>query len=464
MSTLPTRINLADYSIPDFNQGDQNTCTASVVTQAIRIQAHEYGLKVSELAVDALFYNALYLYQGSQAPTFTNINSTEWSLKAAMQMGVNTQAFATSQGQPYLSSNVIPPAPTQAMVNDALNHRITGYTNLNVNSLSDTKLHDTIVSELVKGKPVMLGVVLPNWMTSVEYYENGVHYMVPNSVDSSLTPDQAFKKLADMHMKAEATSPATNNAQYEGPNVSGGHTLLIVGYDQTLFNNKGGYIVENPWGPGVGYKGYQVIPSDFRSQGMSLKEMQTLDGFQGVDQAWTANRDLTAMAYHSVLNRAADHDGLVFWSKALDSGISLADVTNALYNSAEGQALYANMDDTAFVNKIFTDIKGRVATASEMAVEKVILEHTTRGQEIYSLMWNVHNHTGVNQSEYDRFANRTQVSETFALTYNANGHENIAYAALNGGTVEGVSFTAVTSNADQIPITMIGIHDALHYT
>jgi hypothetical protein len=394
---------------------------------------------------------------------------------AAMQYGVTTESLAASQGEAYgvgVDSTGMPPAPTGAMVSDASTHKLFGYTQFNPAGMSDTQLHNAIDSALLKGKPVIVNIgSVPTWMYQVYHRDaSGNIFSEPYKASTTLSPDAAFKALADLQHSGEADSGVSsiNNGAF----TTDGHCFAIVGLDDSLYSGAGGYIVENSWGltndqgTPQGYNGYYVIPKDFRSEGMPLTGLVvTLDGFSGVDQTWTTNRGTVASIYQSVLNRAADYDGLLYWGSAMDKGATIRDVFNSMYNSSEGQAVYAGLSDSGFINKAYLDIRGRAPTSSEASTELYLLQHSSRADELYSIMLNEINYASqVTATEHDRFVNRTQVSESFALTYKGTGHLDVATAALNGGTAGGVSFTAVTADANTLPATLIGIHNALGYT
>lgn len=71
--------------------------------------------------------------------------------------------------------------------------------------------------------------------------------------------------------------------------------------------------------------------------------------------------------YDALLGRRPDALGLEFWTSALRSGQSLRDLSNAVLNSAEGQAKFGGLDDAAFVGTLYQAVLGRPGDAGGVA-------------------------------------------------------------------------------------------------
>ncbi|OFA02568.1 C1 family peptidase [Duganella sp. HH101] len=451
MSTISSHISLAQFSLPVFDQLDIGSCTANAVCQAVALQSHEYGQNIGPLARLALYYNTRTSGDPSQA--YVDSGAAIWSaVDTAISKGLTSENFATQQGEGYAAKAVSDnwtKAPTQAMVNDAALHKVLSSTLVKTSSsLSTQQNHDLIGQQLMQGKVVLVGSNAPTWLNHVEYNDQGVHYSRPFQASS-------FNELADLHDKAMASNPEANAKSL------GGHAFMIVGMDNTLFHGKGGYIIENSWGTSFGVNGFEVIPYDFinnAAEGFGTTTLEVLNGFNNVDQTWTAERGQISMLYACALNRAGEHQGTEYYANALRAGTTLKFIANELVNSAEGKALYtvngAVMTNDQFIDKVFMDTRGRVGSATEHYWgNQYFAAGETRGDYVYDIMHDTAARTGLTtQAEYDFLMNRTTVSENFGVTYQANNnHLHDAQAALAG----------VTSNADTVEAALIGVQHAL---
>lgn len=112
------------------------------------------------------------------------------------------------------------------------------------------------------------------------------------------------------------------------------------------------------------------------------------------------------------------------------------------------------MTNDRFIDKVFLDIRGRVATASEHYWHnRYFAAGETRGDCVYDIMQQTAQRQGLTtQAEYDFLINRTTVSENFGVTYQANNHHmNDARIALQG----------ITSDADTVQVALVGLRHAL---
>jgi hypothetical protein len=71
--------------------------------------------------------------------------------------------------------------------------------------------------------------------------------------------------------------------------------------------------------------------------------------------------------YQVALDRAPDAGGLGYFMRALDNGGSLRDVANAFFSSAEFQAKYGPLDNSAFVTQLYENALHRAPDAAGLA-------------------------------------------------------------------------------------------------
>lgn len=465
MSTLPSKIDLgALYSPPIFDQLDLSSCVENALCLAIALQAKEYGQTIAPLARMAIYYDAR-IAQGMSASSEGSL--ARFAIPEAISRGITSEAVAAQAGEPYTAKADNPTlyqtAPTAAMVADAALHKVTGAVPEFAYDYGDSyqALHNKIEGFLLQGKPVMMGLTLPAWFSSQVLY-----------ADSSGTTQVGYIKNATSYTQMAALEQAGQAGIYKAVNnahpTTDGHELLIVGLDDSLFSGQGGYIVANSWGTEQGVNGYFVIPYDLSSYGIvtptngqtHFASFDVINGFNGIDQTWTAERGQVAMMYASALNRAGENSGFNFYVDALHNGVQLNTLTEMLVNSAEGQALYSSggvaMTTHDFINKVYSDIRGRVATTAEMTSGQNLMQlGTSRGQWLYGVMLDTQNGlNGTTTAEHDRFVNRSNVSEYFGVTARADdNHLQAAVTSLQG----------VTSNADTVEIAIIGLQNALHH-
>lgn len=441
MSTLPSYINLSRYSKPILNQTGTGSCVPSSIVQAMALQANELGKNVGPLAAMALYYDTRDQMGTISTDSGSNIDI---ALAIARDHGVVTQAIANQEGQPYGPTSLYK-NPTPLMDLRAADNTIKGWTPCDPLGLNDTKLKNYIGTQLMEGKPVLTAAAIPGWMNSVITPDYSIKTFAGNT----------FSDLVSLYNLSQSPNVASMNNQ-----AMYGHEFLIVGMDDALFNGQGGYIVENSWGTGYGVGGYQVIPYDFRSHGFIGVSFTTLDGINGVDQAWTPEKKSAAMVYSSVLDRAADVGGLNYWAGEMKKGITLKDTVVSFMNSAEGKGIYDGMNNTQFINEVYMNTRGRAATAAEIENKTLFLTtlNHSRADVMYDVMTGVINYTGdIRPGETDFFNNRTMVAEAYALTFqgDASGaHYTYAKAVLQN----------VTSDANTAMAAIVGMHDSLGYT
>jgi Domain of unknown function (DUF4214) len=74
-----------------------------------------------------------------------------------------------------------------------------------------------------------------------------------------------------------------------------------------------------------------------------------------------ATQRLAARLYFATFGRIADTAGVRFWADQLASGATAQSVAQAFSESGEFQARYGNLDDRAFIDRLYRNILGRPA-------------------------------------------------------------------------------------------------------
>nr|WP_307729796.1 DUF4214 domain-containing protein [Massilia sp. YIM B04103] len=449
MSTISSSIYLNKFSAPVFDQLGENSCVANAVCQAIRLQSREYHQDTGELARNQIYYEYRAANGKAAIDGGANVNLM---LKLATQVGISTQAAAAPYDGNVIDHNqngivdttsAVYQAPTASAKASAASQKVTGYSSyanwlifkdgvfgnllpselsngeVQVNkALQQAQINSVLDKELMHGKAVILGGEIPNWLG----------YMGAKPFSQQTT--------------------FTNQEKY------GDHAFLVVGRDDHL--NGGSYIIENSWGEGWGDKGYAAIPYNFLYTGIKLRTVDVVDGFKGVDTAWTTERGQVAMLYSTVLDRAVEHNGLEFWANALKNGKTVQQVSNDLASSAEAQSKYGSISNADYINTLYLNTLGRSvdAVGKQFWLNKMSAEGMSRGDVAYHLMTSTANTNGVGSAptwaEHDFLINRATVSENFGLTYQIEGHDAVGTRALD----------LVTSDASSVQVALTGIqHD-----
>ena len=446
MTVIASKIDLRKFSSEEiFNQGNEGSCVANAVCEAIRIQSREYHRDVGELAREQIYYDARTDKTVDTGTTAVKL------LNAAMVTGIASQDVALPYMGEDAPGSTMYQKPSQAVYSDAATQKVLGYTDLSgylvfkggvfANGIEfdvptlQKQVHDAIGTQLMQGKAVLMGFDVPKW------FYNDIGYGKP---------------LAQQ----------TNQQDHTLISGSPGHEVIIVGMDDNL--NGGSYIVQNSWGGAWGDNGYASVPYKFLGDGYThtgfmpkvfdINSLVVVDGFQGVDVKWTPERSSVAMVYASVLDRAVEHEALDFWATPLKNGASLQQITNSIMASNEATQKYGGLSTTAFVKEMYLNTLGRAADTSGLGFwsGKIDTGVMTRGDVAYNLMTAVLNTNGTagapTAAEHDFLVNRTTVAENYGLTYQIDGtHLSVAQHALDN----------VTSNADSVQVALVGIQQAM---
>jgi serralysin len=85
---------------------------------------------------------------------------------------------------------------------------------------------------------------------------------------------------------------------------------------------------------------------------------------------WLRDDDAAQVArlYDTTLGRLPDADGLVSWTNALKSGVSLAEISKGFTNSTEFQQQYGSLDNAGFMALLYSNVLDRQPDSAGMAV------------------------------------------------------------------------------------------------
>ncbi len=98
----------------------------------------------------------------------------------------------------------------------------------------------------------------------------------------------------------------------------------------------------------------------------------TLDAGLFVPDAQAAQ---VARVYYTMLGRAPDAGGLTYYTDQLDHGGTISNITQAFLNSAESQATYGKLSNSAYVDALYVNALGRHAEANGLSYWTDQLDH-----------------------------------------------------------------------------------------
>lgn len=197
---LPASIDLSDKMPPVGNQGKQQSCVAWAIAYALKSYQEKLELGEQYLFSPAYIYNQIN--NGMNAPTYVTDGLNILSEQGVCQM----------EEMPYDENNWVA-KPTDEVKNSARKFRIDFWRQVNVQDIKEVK------AQLAAGYPVIIGA-----MVSKEFISEG------------------FDKKAAYSWTEAGTA-------------SGGHCMLLVGYDDT----RKAFKVMNSWGADWGDKGFSWI-------------------------------------------------------------------------------------------------------------------------------------------------------------------------------------------------------------
>jgi len=196
-ASLPTSVDLRPQMPPVYDQGSLGACSSHAFAAAL-----EYELKRQKLA--DMVPSRLFIYYNERALE----NTIESDSGADLRDGIKTlvkQGFCDEKLWPYTISKFAQ-KPDSVCYSSALKDLITGYSSV-------PQAMSTAQSALASGLPIVFGFTVYESFESEEVSATGIVPM-PRSGEASL----------------------------------GGHAVIAVGYDSSLFGGNGGVIVRNSWG------------------------------------------------------------------------------------------------------------------------------------------------------------------------------------------------------------------------
>jgi hypothetical protein len=350
---------------------------------AINIECHELGLPQLNADRLDLYYMTRTFSFGSAAA-----NQDTGTVIPDMLKVMQTQGVAPETDRPYTIST-FQNAPSQQALTDAAQHTITGFVDYHEPAAMNYRTIRGIVAQaLDQGHMVMIGFTAKSW------------YGQEHGTIDTLNPN--------------------NDPQ---SSVLGGHAGLIVGMDDSLCGGRGGYIVQNSWGTGVGDNGNMVIPYDEFPGGntingqytINLFSLDILTGYQGHDQSWTAERTAVSNVYIELFGRSADIAGLDYWAAQYKAGMSIAAIAQTFNQSPEFTSTFGNLTTSQKINQLYVNAFGHQADAAGLSYWT---SQVTDAASLAQTEQNIIN--GAQGGDITALANKNDVSMYFSATSQLN--------------------------------------------
>lgn len=204
---LPDRVDLRSLCSPVEDQGTINSCAANAVVGALEYHQRLAGHAVTDLSRLYVYFNARKIGGTEAEDTGTYIHHVMASVLAF--------GACPEQMWPYQKA-MWPTVPTKACYDTSIQFGAVSY--------ARTGSGMGAKAAVAAGLPVVFGVSLPHDMLTVEARDTG----------QVVTPRGVW------------------------PAPSGGHAMLIVGYDDT----RGAWLVRNSWGPDWAEQGHFWLAYD----------------------------------------------------------------------------------------------------------------------------------------------------------------------------------------------------------
>ena len=173
----------------------------------------------------------------------------------------------------------------------------------------------------------------------------------------------------------------------------------------------------NSWGTDYADNGYGKLAF---TDSLKIKGAYVVDEYTGLDFKWTPNRETVAKLYSVILDRCVERDGLIFWSKLADGGMSITSIAEAMYSSPEAQALHGKQTNAQFAAELYHDAIGRNARDVDVTFFDSVLK-TGMNRGVLSAHFVDLVSKGLDTQDADiRLDNIANVSVNYALTYQNN--------------------------------------------
>jgi hypothetical protein len=278
-----------------------------------------------------------------------------------------------------------------------------------------------------------------NMTPTQEVYANAAQFKIVASrnIGESLAP-AGFKAVIGTEL-SHGKSVITVLDALEG---SGRHVVAIEGM------NSDGYIFKNSWGVDYGSNGYGILGY---GQSLKFKGLYVIDEYTGLDFKWTENRETIAKLYSVILDRCVERDGLIFWSKLADGGMSITSIAEAMYGSPEAQALHGKQTNAQFAAELYHDAIGRNARDVDVTFFDGVLQTGMNRGELSAHFVDLVS-KGLDTKEADiRLDNIANISVNFALTYQNNSVNEYAQTVLD----------TITHDKSSVQIALVGMQHFL---
>jgi C1A family cysteine protease len=210
---LPAKVDLRLGQMPPiYDQGSLGSCTANASGAALQFDQMKQG-RLNFIPSRLFIYYEERVLEGT-----VNVDSGGYLRDAAKVCA--TKGGPKEDLWPYDISKFTV-KPPQAAYDDGMLHQSTLYLRVN-RSLTDFK------KCLYEGFPFFFGFTVYERFESAEMASTGILYM-PIATEQRV----------------------------------GGHAVLVVGYDNSLYGGVGGWIVRNSWGTAWGQAGYFTMPYNY---------------------------------------------------------------------------------------------------------------------------------------------------------------------------------------------------------
>ncbi|MES2148578.1 MAG: DUF4214 domain-containing protein [Pseudomonadota bacterium] len=294
----------------------------------------------------------------------------------------------------------------------------------------------------------------PGAVLHVEAYSEGNIYQNGNAVQSDLRTMLSQGKPVIMVFKVHPfffyeTGPLGEQVNQGDGEIAGLHAVELTGVNALARYD----VVRNQWTQFWGDNGYGTLSFDQLSPlnpSHDLVSFYTIDKVGGMDFTWSAERQLVATEYATVLGRAPDVAGMDWWASLIKAGaMTRAGLADVLLASAEGAALHAAEGNVAFVADVYHTVLGRAADSGGQAFWAGVLDTglITRG-DLFAAFFDA-----VAGEAYasDLLANKTNLAAYVAIANQYDGlHNDIVREAM----------AHVTNDANLVELIKIGLsHD-----
>jgi len=161
-------------------------------------------------------------------------------------------------------------------------------------------------------------------------------------------------------------------------------------------------------------------------------------------------RTQVSQLYVSLFGRAPDTEGLGFWVTALAGGMTMAEVAQSMYDTTPARAYYpAFATNQEIISTFYKNVLGRAADAEGLAFWTAKLDAaTSKGAVFAELINNVVTYTGTDAAGLKSaalFANKVTVAQYFGETV---GTVSAATTALTGVTEDAATVTTAKAAID----------------